>query len=113
MRKHLGAAILIAAPLAACSSTPVCEQDTTAFVMSQDFVKRQLRSPSTADFPFVNADGVSVSRITADDGRCAFTVRGYVDAQNGFGATIRQRYTVKLAPDANSSDWSLLDIQMY
>jgi len=80
--------------------------------MSQEFVKRQLRSPSTADFPLINASGVSVSRFTNDDGRCAFTVRGYVDAQNGFGATVRQNYTVMLAPDSNGTDWSLLGITM-
>jgi len=112
VRTLLVALILVAAPLAACSSTPPCEQDTTAFVMSQEFVKRQLRSPSTADFPLINASGVSVSRFTNDDGRCAFTVRGYVDAQNGFGATVRQNYTVMLAPDSNGTDWSLLGITM-
>lgn len=63
-----------------------------AFVMSQSFVTRTLKAPSTAVYPYINDDGVTVGYR----GDCAYTVRAYVDAQNSFGAKIRTRYTVDL-----------------
>ncbi|WP_439538674.1 hypothetical protein [Sphingomonas sp.] len=93
-----------------CSSTPPCENETLAFVMSQDFVRKQLRSPSTANFPSITADGVSTTRFTADDGKCAFRVRLYVDAQNAFGGIVRESYTVELTPDSTGRNWSLISI---
>lgn len=113
MKILIDAVIFLAVPLAACSSAPTCEQDTTAFVMSQNFVTSKLRSPSTAEFPYVNAQGVSVSRFNTADGQCAFKVRAYVDAENGFGATTRQNYSVELAPDAEGNEWTLISILMY
>lgn len=53
----------------------------------QDFVKRQLKAPSTADFND-RTDRVAVRN--SDD---SVTVRGHVDAENGFGAKIRSSYT--------------------
>lgn len=94
----------------ACSSTPKCENDVEAFVMAQTFVERQLRSPSTADFPSITAPGVSSRPTTLEDGRCAFDVSIYVDAQNAFGGTVRQNFLVKLAPDGESGSWELIEI---
>ena len=61
-------------------------------------VKQRLRSPSTADFggsvfsdPFQNP-----FKCVARGGNGMYTVNGYVDAQNGFGATVRTRFTVVL-----------------
>jgi hypothetical protein len=67
----------------------------SAFVASQNFVTKQLRSPSTAVFPNYAADGVIVNFEQA----CQFKVAGYVDAQNGFGATIRTRYIIDIEAD--------------
>jgi hypothetical protein len=61
-------------------------------------VKQRLRSPSTADF------GESVFSDTYQNPfRCVsrlknnkYEVNGWVDAQNGFGATVRTRFTVVL-----------------
>ena len=99
--------------LAACSSTPPCENDTMAFVMSQEFVERELRSPSTADFPMITDDGVYVIPSGGEPGTCTFKVLAYVDAQNGFGATVRQNYTATVSPDANETDWTLVDLTLY
>jgi hypothetical protein len=100
--------------LTGCSSTPPCEDRVEAFVMAQTFVTRQLRSPSTADFPLINADGVSSVPLTLPDGRCGFSVMLYVDAQNGFGATIRQNFSVTIAPDLSASNsWDLIEISSY
>jgi len=76
--------------------------ETTAFVMSQTFVKRQLKAPSTANFPWSSSDGVSIRR----KGGCRFEVSAYVDAENSFGAKIRSPYVVHLWSDDRGDTWS-------
>ena len=101
----LGAAML----LGACSSTPPCEDDVEAFVMAQTFVSQSLRAPATAEFPSLGDEGTSSNRTVMADGSCAFNVRIFVDAQNGFGAMIREHYFVTVAPDGGDS-WRLIGI---
>lgn len=74
-----------------------------ARVSCQEFVKRQLRSPSTAKFPFTEQ---RISRLR----RNVYRVSGPVDAQNAFGATIRNRYICEV--EKSASQWKLLDIQV-
>lgn len=105
--------ILIALVLYACGDSTekvadYCDDTTAAFVMSQTFVKKQLRAPSTAEFPYSSAEGVS-SRKTAP---CKYNVIGYVDAQNAFGAMIRQRYFVEIEYLPGRDVWRLLDLEM-
>ncbi len=53
----------------------------------KDAVRARLKAPSTADFP--EPIDVTVSRKNPAD----YSVSGAVDAQNGFGAKLRQNYT--------------------
>jgi hypothetical protein len=78
-----------------------------AYVMSQDFVKQQLRAPATADFPSW-PDEYRVSVL----GNCQYQVQSYVDAQNGFGALIRSNYSavVQLFPESGS--WVALEVNI-
>lgn len=100
--------IILFIALAGCKSTPACEDDVLAFVMSQDFIKRQLKSPSTAKFPIINEPGVSVIRSTSN-GKCSFVVKTYVDAQNSFGGIARESFRVELQPDtASGQSWALI-----
>lgn len=62
--------------------------EADAVTYAQMFVKDKLVSPSTAVFP---AD-FSNYQFSFDDEN--WTVKGYVDAQNSFGAMIRSNYTV-------------------
>lgn len=75
---------------------------TMAEVMCEKFMKNQLRAPATADFS-------SSSESATPMGNDKFVVRGYVDAQNGFGANIRTNYvcTVQYTGGAN---WRLLSL---
>jgi len=73
------------------------ELDSEAFVISQHFVKQRLRSPSTADFPFLDYTSVHL-----DSGR--YKVTSYVDAQNAFGGEVRTYYKAILK--YNSGDWA-------
>ena len=86
-----------------------CGDTTMAFVMSQEFVKRSLKAPSTAKFPWITDDQVSVTTRPG----CAFRVVAWVDAQNGFGAQIRSRYVVDLAYlNDKAGTWQLKNIRI-
>lgn len=50
----------------------------------EDAVKAQLKSPSTAKFEYATVNGSRTSELL---------VVGSVDSQNGFGATVRARFT--------------------
>jgi hypothetical protein len=101
------AAIAATSLLAGCASKPVCENKVTAFVMAQEFVKRELKAPATASFPLINADGISVLEGDGGPGKCEFTVMLYVDSQNSFGANIRTNFIVRLVPDDESgTNWT-------
>ena len=58
----------------------------------QEEVKKQLKSPKSADFPW----GFDEYNITyqgeSNDGLYTYTVESYVDAENAFGAEIRSEY---------------------
>lgn len=81
-----------------------------AFIMSQNFVKENLKSPSTAKFPFQE-----YSWSDPDTKNNSVMIKSFVDSQNGFGAEIRTTYfvTVKfkggLAEDINN--WILQDLK--
>lgn len=85
-----------------------CKDTTRAFVMSQAFVEQSLRSPSTADFPTAVAPDVSVQHV----GDCRHRVDAYVDAENGFGATIRQKYSALLTYSMDNDEWTLEELSM-
>lgn len=89
-------------------NTPEPEHSNTmAYVMCQEFVSRQLRAPSTADYPWMSADGVS----SLHQGEGRYMVRGYVDAQNAFGATIRTNWTCDVQY-TGGDNWRALDVQL-
>lgn len=85
-----------------------CKSTTMAFVMSQKFIRKRLKSPSSASFPSITAEGVQA--VNTSD--CEFAVRAYVDAQNGFGAQIRTPYSMKLRYNRDTNDWSGWDVRM-
>lgn len=101
------------------SSTPVGMQDNSiqsneapttmpdggdAFVISTNYVKDYIKSPSTADFPSA-ANNVAISSDT-------FAVNGYFDAENGFGAMIRAKYLCMMkytrGETMRKENWKLL-----
>jgi hypothetical protein len=52
--------------------------------MSEDFVKRMLKAPATAEFG---------DEVATHLGSEKYRVSGYVDAQNAFGAKLRSTWT--------------------
>lgn len=75
-----------------------------AFVMSQQYVERKLRCPSTAKFPLA---GASHTVIT---GAGNYLTSSYVDSQNGFGAMGRTRYYCELKHNEESDSWKLISL---
>lgn len=76
------------------------------WAMAQSFVKDQLKSPKSADFP-VYGDG-SVSITNAGD---YYKVTGYVDAENSFGAEIRSTFSLVLKK--SGSKYTLKECNIY
>jgi len=68
--------------------------DISALRFSEDFVKKQLKSPSTAEFISITElmDGVPATKLNDT----TFEINSWVDSQNGFGAMIRSRYSCKM-----------------
>lgn len=60
-----------------------------AWTAAKDIVESNLKSPSTAEF--CSFSSAAIQR----DGN-TWTITGYVDAQNSFGATLRNNFTVKI-----------------
>ena len=75
-----------------------------AYFYGKEYVKRNLKAPSTAKFG--SYGNSSVQHYTG----CKFVVTGYVDSQNSFGAMLRSNYSVTMTPSGLS--WTLLDIQI-
>ncbi len=68
-----------------------------AFVMSQRFVTRRLKSPSTAKFDYISE--------TVYLGNNLYRVNAWVDAQNAFGAMLRTDYVAFMRDNRNNT-WS-------
>lgn len=66
------------------------------------FVKDDLKAPGTARFETFNDAQVS------SEGR-VWTVEGFVDSENGFGALLRTHYRCEIRKDEDS--YTLLDLE--
>lgn len=60
-----------------------------AYTIAEDTVEAQLKAPSSAKFSNKNETSISVHNNV-------WIVSGWVEAQNSFGATIRNKYTVQI-----------------
>ena len=76
--------------------------DSEIWVYAQYAVEEQLKSPKSAKFPIINE-----ATITRSDD--SITVSAYVDADNSFGASIRNNFTVTLTADGNN----ILEVNIY
>jgi hypothetical protein len=94
------------------TATKTVEQETCyesrclveAAVLCEMLVERSLVAPSTAKFP---ANG---TRDTKSAGNGIYITNSYVDAQNSFGAMIRNNYYCKL--QFANNDWTVIDLQI-
>jgi hypothetical protein len=71
-----------------------------AYVQAENFVRERLKNPAGASFPWSG----DVEAL----GNNRYQVESYVDATNGFGATIRTHYTCVVRKSGDT--WSLEDL---
>jgi hypothetical protein len=80
-----------------------------AFIQCQAFVKSRLKAPATAQFPSKPLSAIDVGSNT-------YIVTATVDAQNGFGALLRNNWLCKTqytgGHPAAPSSWSLQSLSM-
>lgn len=88
------------------NSSKAESDNTMAIIMMEDFVKRQLKSPSTATFPGSYESKDHVTYL----GNKKYRIISYVDSQNGFGAMIRSHYIGEVCDEGNNR-WSLLSLE--
>lgn len=81
-----------------------------AFIISKSYIKQKIKTPATAEFPFLDYQSTSLTPRTVE-------IRSYFDAQNNFGATVRTHYKIKMEQTgddwADVSAWEILDFTMY
>jgi len=84
--------------------------------MCENIVESQLVAPSTAEFASYNEQQFWTLGENSGTYENAYRVRGYVDAQNSFGAQIRTYYTCDISYNggewADLRNWTLLDLNM-
>jgi hypothetical protein len=80
-----------------------------AWNFNKKLIKTRLKAPSTAKFPsFWNApDHVTYL------GNKRYKIRSWVDAQNSFGANIRQNYVSTIRMGNSDTHWTLEEVQFF
>ena len=84
---------------------------TDAWVMAQQFVKNNLKSPGTASFGGLFKDYQNPDDVVTYLGNGKFRVCAWVDAQNSFGGKIRTYFVCELKY-LGDDNWRLLDLNL-
>lgn len=70
-----------------------------AYNYAKDFVKAKLKSPSTAEFPIASEQSKHINKLSNG----SYKINSWVDSQNGFGATIRTKFSCIIIVTTNSA----------
>ena len=73
-----------------------------SYYMAKQFIEKQLKVPSTAEYQEYSEDMVEVSGNV-------YKVTMYVDAENSFGAKVRTHFIVQMKTDGDK--WYIADIK--
>jgi len=87
------------------SKTPWDQKDNSAgaWVYTQMYVKNNLKSPSTAKFPWGYTDYVQRNGTT-------YTIKSYVDSENSFGAMIRTYFNATVR-EVSEDNWKMISFE--
>lgn len=90
-------------------TTPWNERDNWAgaYVMTQDWVKNRLVSPSTADFPGASTKRDHTTRVEGQK----YRIVSYVDSQNRMGGTIRTSFIAEVE-QVEEGRWRLISLDL-
>ena len=83
-------------------SAPAGPDDMDALTVCQQFVEKQLKAPSTAEF-----SGHIIKNSNPD-----WTVTGDVDAENAFGVMLRNRYVCNVSVNPDGKTWRLTGLNL-
>ncbi|MCG6489653.1 hypothetical protein K6U37_11885 [Vibrio parahaemolyticus] len=83
-----------------------CNDDDYAYISAKSFIRKNLKSPDSAKFSHLSE--TQVNRYE----KCVFEFTGYVDAQNSFGATLRENYKIKIKYNDEKDTYYLIDLNM-
>jgi hypothetical protein len=75
---------------------------TMAYVMMQEFVKRNLVSPGSAKFEWISEPDCKITKDGFD-----YTISSWVDSQNAFGAVLRTRFA-GIVRQVDKDNWELV-----
>jgi hypothetical protein len=89
-------------------SVSISDTQFSAYTMAVKFIERDLKAPSTAKFADYGYgdDPADVSSIGGE----TYRVKIWVDAQNSFGAMLRNKYQLDLKKKEGKM-WELIDIK--
>ncbi len=97
------------------SKPSLSDEKKDVWLTAQIFVKRYLKSPSTASFggtyydvEYQNPEDCVQKMTGRNAGENEYVVAGWVDSQNSFGAVVRATFLVMLKHEADGS-WTLLE----
>lgn len=77
-------------------------------MIAEEFLKEHLKSPGTADFGGVlGGDYQRPETCVAKIGDDTYRVKGWVDSQNSFGATVRTDFSLMVKHNGDGN-WILL-----
>lgn len=80
------------------SSAVSDDEKNICWTLAKDTVKNNLKSPSSAKFPFsYGSEDVSITKSGS-----IYTVKSWVDADNSFGANIRSNFVVTISKNGTS-----------
>ena len=88
---------------------PSIDNPTLAAMWCEDFVLDQLKSPASAKFPGLFDEWPKIMPLFGDTTGHDWHVVSYVDAQNTYGALIRNFYTCQISYVGNDR-WNLIDL---
>lgn len=80
------------------ASTSQTSNKFLAYNYAEDFVKKRLKSPSSAEFPGVSEKNQHIQEL----GNHKYKITSWVDSQNSFGAMIRSRFSCTIIFESNS-----------
>ena len=87
------------------------DRHNMAYIQAKDFVKNNLKSPSSASFWHYD---FSWSKSATSD---TYYIKSYVDADNSYGANIKSKWTCKLkylgGDEADINSWESIDVKIY
>lgn len=84
------------------------KNEHAAYSAAKRLVSSKLKNPSTAKFPSYYSGEMSMTRSGS-----TWTVKGWVDAENGFGGVVRNNFTATFKLDTKDYTYSDGEVSFY